>query len=599
MPVKSATWKARIGENQGAFFLEQKDKKIILLLFFIAVVLYSLGILWGLPFATAPDRIHPWGNDELAPLGSLAELYNVFVNPKPGFNPQYPLLQYILQAVVVGPYALWLWVTGGLPGPSAEYPFGLTDPVGSLAVMTVLARLVSLVMAAGVVVLAYITATVLSNRRTGIIAGILVLLMYPMFYYSRTSNVDMGLMFWTSLGIAIYAICLRDSLTPTRAVCLGVVAAFAIATKDAGYAAFLMIAVPLLIRHLHQSRQAGSAFCLTIKPLWLGLLTSVGVYLVASGFVFHPGRYLLHLIFIFNTSAQFLYPATVSGFFDLFREVLVQLRHSLGFWLVVFAFLGILLSFRYNKKFLLLALPALGVLVGTILPVHFVKIRFVLIIAYLMSLFAAYAFSTLLDAQQAGLRKSAAIVLVLLFSWSLIRGGDLTHQMVYDSRYELAIWFSKNANPGDRVGYFGAPEKLPALPLGVVSMTSEDLCTAEDWASEASPEFVVIIPTRPFENIHEYSLSQDRYDAFVDGSLGYHLAVQLQTRTLFTLRPISFVNPPVKVFIKKTHLSGMSQDVEEINEQEPILYPLERLMGTKNEPLRGMYRNTAKAPEPC
>ncbi len=143
MPVKSATWKARIGENQGAFFLEQKDKKIILLLFFIAVVLYSLGILWGLPFATAPDRIHPWGNDELAPLGSLAELYNVFVNPKPGFNPQYPLLQYILQAVVVGPYALWLWVTGGLPGPSAEYPFGLTDPVGSLAVMTVLARLVS------------------------------------------------------------------------------------------------------------------------------------------------------------------------------------------------------------------------------------------------------------------------------------------------------------------------------------------------------------------------------------------------------------------------------------------------------------------------
>ena len=111
-----------------------------LTLFVLAVILYLPGMWWGLPHATAPDRIYAWGSDEIAPLGPIAELYSVFVAPNPSFNPQYPLFHYIMQALLVGPYVLWLLVTGDLAHPSVKYPYGLSDPVSALAMMTLLAR---------------------------------------------------------------------------------------------------------------------------------------------------------------------------------------------------------------------------------------------------------------------------------------------------------------------------------------------------------------------------------------------------------------------------------------------------------------------------
>jgi hypothetical protein len=40
-----------------------------------ALILYLLGITWGLPSATDPRRIWLWGSDELAPIGALAQVF--------------------------------------------------------------------------------------------------------------------------------------------------------------------------------------------------------------------------------------------------------------------------------------------------------------------------------------------------------------------------------------------------------------------------------------------------------------------------------------------------------------------------------------------
>ena len=136
------------------------ERRTLLLLISVALVAYAVGIGSGLPHASTTDRIRPWNPDELAPLGPVAELYSV-VRHSPKFNPQYPLLHYLTQALLVGPYVIGLWLTGRLDEPSIEYPYGLTDPVSALATMTLLARFVSLLMAAGVVAAACRTGTIL------------------------------------------------------------------------------------------------------------------------------------------------------------------------------------------------------------------------------------------------------------------------------------------------------------------------------------------------------------------------------------------------------------------------------------------------------
>src|SRR5438128_2722615 len=93
------------------------DRRLAVLVWVIAVFLYLPGIWWGIPYASGPDRQQAWGADELAPLGPVAELYNVFIARRPPYNPQYPMFGYLTQSVLVGPYVMSLWLSGRLVRP--------------------------------------------------------------------------------------------------------------------------------------------------------------------------------------------------------------------------------------------------------------------------------------------------------------------------------------------------------------------------------------------------------------------------------------------------------------------------------------------------
>ncbi|MGH7820004.1 MAG: hypothetical protein ACREQ9_09535 [Candidatus Binatia bacterium] len=68
---------------------------------------------------------------------------------------------------------------------------------------------------------------------------------------------------------------------------------------------------------------------------------------------------------------------------------------------------------------------------------------------------------------------------------------------------------------------------------------------------EARPEFILVIPVQSYESHHEWTLPAETFRRLVDGSLGYVEALHLEPRTLFDERPMSFVNPPVRVFVRK------------------------------------------------
>ena len=219
------------------------------------MLLYLPGIWWGVTPAHAAPLAHPWGPDELAPLQSVSELWGILFARQPHFNPQYPPFHNFMQALLVLPYMTFLWLTGGMSQPQPLYPFGFNDPVSAIRIVTYLARSVSWLMAAGVVLAAYRTGVVLKDRMMGWMCGLMALVLYPMFYYSRVSNVDMGALFWTALGLYVFAVCLRDGLTDRRAVWLAIFAAFAAASKDASWAAFFMMGIVVAYRHLTSTRQ--------------------------------------------------------------------------------------------------------------------------------------------------------------------------------------------------------------------------------------------------------------------------------------------------------------------------------------------------------
>ena len=194
-----------------------------LLLAVLALALYLPGSNWGMPYANDPLRARGWATDAITPLDSLAQLHDL-VHPKPSQFPAYPLMHHFVLAIVYSPYLLFLLATKQMSNPTPTYPFGLSDPVGTLRVLEILGKSISLMMALGTVVVIYRAAKILWGHTAGLLASIFIMLLYPMFYYSRTGNVDVPVLFWISLGLLTFTQIIQHGFTTRRAVWIGIFA---------------------------------------------------------------------------------------------------------------------------------------------------------------------------------------------------------------------------------------------------------------------------------------------------------------------------------------------------------------------------------------
>jgi hypothetical protein len=524
-------------------------------LFFAALLVYLPAIWWGMTHATAGPRAYPWGSDELAPLQSVTELYGIFFARQPHFNPQYPPFHNFMQALLIGPYLFWLWLTGGLSHPQPLYPFGLADPLASLRVTTYLARGVSWLMGAGVVLAAYRTGLVLRDRLLGIICGIMALFFYPMFYYSRVSNVDMGGLFWTALGLYVFAVCLQDRLTQKRAVLLGLFAAFATASKDASWPAFLMMGLVIAARELRWP--LASTPRERFRPLVICFLVALGAYAIASGVIFRPSRFLLHLKWISGSGfpPQYRVPITVEGYSRLTRDIAINVLDSIGVPVALCVIAGLILCLFRNRTMLTWALPAIGVVLLVLFPARFVLIRYVIVISYVLLFYAAFALREAFDSSV--MRKAAPLLLLFVAGWSLLRGADLTWQMLDDGRYQAGSWIHSYAKRGDRVLHYTFPANLPPLDAGIRNVMAHAGTPYQFKGTQEDPEFILLLPFTlfPSEPEHEPGLPESDYQALRAGTLGYQQVVRAQANRLFFKRPIPWVNPLVQLFVRKDVLT--------------------------------------------
>jgi hypothetical protein len=533
-------------------------------LFVVAAAMYVVGIGWGLPEGVQ-GRSLPWGTDELGPVGAVNEVYGLLFANKPNFNPQYPMWHYFCQLVAVAPYYATLWLGGHISYPAAVFPYGLDNPATQLKVMTVLARLVSVLMGAGIVVTALRTGETLRDRRMAMLAAIFVMLQYTMFYYARTSNVDVGALFWTTLALLVLASCLTQGVTQRRWMAFGILSALAVSAKDASYGACLAAGIVILILHIRARRRAGQSWLETLRIPAYAVAVSLIVYAIASGLVFRPTRYVNHIKFITAGSAggtgqfYFRYPATPMGYLNVGRELLQQLNDAMGLPMLVCSLAGVAAWIVRDRKMLLWIAPAIGFILVVIAPVRFVQLRFVMIIAYVLAFAAADLLSRAADAANSLPRLAARGAVVVVVLWSLVRAGDVTYQMLHDSRYEASEWLGTRLQPGDRVGHFVPGFNLPYLPAGVTAEIQRGQRLI-DLPSGTGPEFLISMPQRDIEPVHERALPEELYQKLVAGTGGYRQVALIQGPTLFERRPQTYLNAPVRIFAREdvwqSRLSG-------------------------------------------
>ena len=540
--------------------------RVSVVVFTVAALWFLPGLWWGLPIYNATERMSAWGTDELGPWGAVDMILAVLRHPRNNITPQYPLAHFFVQAIFVWPYYLPYYFDAMFP--SVADKLGIAHGQPSQAVLMLLHRVPSWLMAAGTVVVAHSAGRRMAGPAAGWMAAAAVATIGPLLYYARTSNVDVGAVFWTALAIAIALRALREGLTPPNATAIGVCAGIAIATKDQQFAFFLGIGLVLLTTHVLDRRRSGDW-----GGWWRGPTLALGVaaalYLALSGIVLLPEWFGRHVRFLMRVpepgipqeilalaDAYHSHPATLAGYIALALKAGSQVLAAVGLPIVILALIGFGYAARNDRRLLaLLTVPPLFLVLLVIAPVRLVLPRYLLPVDLIVCLFAALAVAIAARMPRAPRTALYAVAAVGIL-WAGLHGVNITSQMLRDSRLEAGAWLERNLRPGDTVAYFSAPLKLPRLPANVaITMATGQLSYAyknRKPTIETPPTFIISIPQHATERVHEWTVSDATFDQLLDGSSGYQQVFAYQSPAWWPrpLRTVPWINPPVRIFAR-------------------------------------------------
>jgi hypothetical protein len=531
-----------------------------ILLFLAAFVLYVPAMWWGLPEGTSRARVDVWAPDDLAPLAPMTELYNTFVRASADRYLVYPLFHHFLLSAWYAPYILWQWVTGGFRPAGGTYPFGFVDPVTAFRVLTMIARVVSALMAAGVGMAARQIAAMLWDRGTARLAWAVTVTSPLVVYFARTGNVDVPALFWTALGLVAFVYVVTRGLSRARGVALGCCAALAAATKDQAAAAFVLT-IPAALwlghpRRLGSGETDPNPYRQGAAALFLcgGLL-----YGLASGFFFDPERYAAHIRYLFSESQHHwifrrftvVYDNTPSGVIRHMIAIAESQVWVLGPALLGVALMGAFHAARHRQRAMTIAIPALGHLLLFLLPLGHFRWRFGIPLTFVLGLFAARGLTLIGHATPRAIYKAVVVVGLL---WPVTLSANLVYEMLRDSRYSAAAWLSVHARPGDRVAHFNPEGELPNLPPGVKPLPLPPREQAELVLRRDLPELVILQPdwTSAPERWYSGRCPTALVAALEDGSLGYKRSAYFKTQSFVSKRLLDYpsVNPPITIYTR-------------------------------------------------
>jgi 4-amino-4-deoxy-L-arabinose transferase-like glycosyltransferase len=444
-----------------------KTNKEIIFLIALGLFLNLWAINWGLP------NVNDWTNLSLAPLKPLSYAKSLLTQESWFYH--YPPFHFILLAIVYSPYILFLVLTEGISSPTDVYPYGLTNPELSLTIFILIARLVSVAMGVGVVVVNYVAVKKFYDRRAAFVTAFLIATSYPIIHYSHSANVDVPQLLWFSLGLYSYISLIHEPKTKYY-ITLGLFAAFAFATKNSIYASFIGVAVVIVcINFIKKYESTKSLVSAAANVLDLNILYGLIIVVVATvlifnpitnweGFMFHIDRHSLRSIrgsWVIRDS-----PSKIQGHIELIYHYMVYIFQSNGplvFVLLIGAIVYCLIKNLGQSAILIVPIVSYYI--------FFLRIHGTNHLRYMLPIYIPLLwFSGKLSSDLFSLRSRSKVIwmilIMLILLHSLFYGASVNILYINDPRYNAEKWINQNVPSGSIILAIDPEYSLPRLPRG-------------------------------------------------------------------------------------------------------------------------------------
>lgn len=566
------------GPRQWSQLSAENRRSTVLLIAIACFALFNslLSIGWGLPDAANLGTTGSWAVDTIAPIGPLNEAYNRFTRAGTE-DVIYPLFHYVVLAGAYAPYVLWALLAGELRDVSASFPYGATHPREFFRALTVIAGVVSALMAAGLVIAVYLITRQLFARRAALYAAVFTAVIPPLAYYGMTSNLDVPYLFWTLLALH-QLLRSRSTAGVGPFVLCGLFAGLAVATKDqaAGFLLIAALAIPWMVARSRAARTprdvlrsvldrrvaaaAGSAalsFALGNNLLFGGWDAFVRHMEFAA--VLHENNIASNAIGLLERQPQMAADSV---------HLLIQM---LGYPTLMLALAGLWIAIR-QRNFVALLLPAAAALyyVSIIVPT-LVLSRYLLGVALLAMPFVGAAIDHFARVPQNLARTALWGVATAALGWQLLLTIHLHATLRNDSRYAMERWVRAHVPAGATIESQAQPRYLPRLLDAYTYTTPGHTFSAVSYAPELraltpqalqqrNPEYVMVLadsglsgdPTRANGAAREY------FAALLDHRAGYTRVAQFATPTRLPFRQITAGTQPTTILLRRDEPSTAS-----------------------------------------
>jgi hypothetical protein len=501
IPFRAAAWWAWREVARAA--PDPVDRRALALVLLLAFGLLIWGLEWGLTDWS-------WAADELRPDWVRDVLHQGFGS---GWYDKYPWLHYAVLAVPVSAFDL-AGRLGILPVDS------LASWAGQLALM----RVVSVLMALGALVGAYLCSVELAGPRRAAL-GPLALLLTPLFvYYGKMANLDMPALCWFAWAMVAFLRIQRAGRLRDY-VWLGVAAAGAVATKDQAYANLALVAAAAVA--INAGQQAGRRWweklgrALADRRVWAAAAAAALASAVLHDMIFNFAGFVAHVRLLLTLGDLAIVPRTARGYLELTGLTLSLFRFSLGWPTFVLAAFGVAgaIARPERRRWLWLLVVPLSFHLSFTWVTLYVNDRYLFGGVFVLALFAGAAASDLIGAVR--WRRAAMPLAAASFVYALLYAASINVMMNLDARRAATAWVAASTGAQSVVGLVGR-NYMPAIdpPARVATLDP----TVES-VRQASPDLLVL-NARVAHRFEQARRPEGRalLRALEDGSLGYEEA---------------------------------------------------------------------------
>jgi 4-amino-4-deoxy-L-arabinose transferase-like glycosyltransferase len=525
---------------------------------------------WGAPDGATAETTTTWAVDSLGPVQPLKEALARFTREGVDYV-GYPLFHYVVLAAAFSPYIASARLTGALQNPSADFPYGATDPASFFTDLNLIASLVSALMAAVLVLAVYLSTRELFGRRAALGAMLLAALFPPLGYYGMTSNPDVPYLCWMML--AVWQLLRAARTQSVRSYALtGVFVALSAATKDPGGGFFL--ALPVVLPWLAAQTGGRPGPIAVVRALFdrrviVAAVAVVVTFGLANNLFFGGlGGFVRHLEF-----ADEVFRANIAtdsrGLFVRQSELAFTsarlLFEMVGYATWALVAIGAWLAVRQRiPRAWLLPLLALTYYLFVIAPTMALS-RHMFGVLLLALPFAGLAIAAISTSDSVWFRRAVGAVAVLSVVLQLVACTHLHYTLWNDSRYALAAWIDDNVPPGSTIESQTQARYLPRLhgrhsyrvvgnSFDAVNYALRGAELTPEALARRAPDYVLVLADSSVSGDPARARDRDVQQYFTDllqGRAGYEIVARFETPTWLPYRQITAGTQPTSILLER------------------------------------------------